>query len=49
LLVPTILDKIFVYPANSKTLLTEDQAFNHVPAEAGNNLIKADLYFVALA
>jgi hypothetical protein len=46
--VQTIFDNIFLYQANSKTLLTEDQAFNQVPGAAGINLTTADLYFITL-
>jgi hypothetical protein len=35
---PIIFDKIFENPDNSSTVLTEDQAFNHVPGPAGRNV-----------
>ncbi|OQB41769.1 MAG: hypothetical protein BWY04_00661 [candidate division CPR1 bacterium ADurb.Bin160] len=44
-----ILDKIFSYPAKSKTDLTEDPAFNHVPCVAGNNLTIHALYLLVTA
>jgi len=43
LFVQTILERILLYQANSKTDLTADQAFKPVPDAAGSNLIIADL------
>ena len=45
---PTILDKMFSYPANSNTHLTDDHAFRPVPAEAGKSLTRHALYFVVI-
>jgi hypothetical protein len=44
-----ILDNIFSYPAKSKTDLTEEPAFNHVPGVAGNILTVHALYLFVTA
>ena len=38
---------IIINIANSKTSLTEDQAFNHVPEVAGRSITIQDLNFAA--
>jgi hypothetical protein len=35
---PMIFDKILENPESSKTVLTEDHAFNHVPGPAGRSV-----------
>jgi hypothetical protein len=44
LFVPIIFERIFVYPASSKTERNADQAFRPVPADAGSILMIAALY-----
>jgi hypothetical protein len=44
LLDPITLERILVYPASSRTVLTEDHAFNQVPDQAGRRVTRQDLY-----
>jgi len=48
LLEPIILESIFLYQANSKTNLTEDQAFNQVHSAAGIILITDALFLTVI-